>query len=344
MEAKKKDTIGNLKTLWSTNPLFSTLVALIIMIIFQTLALGFDYPSFGKWFDVWLNNWFNILRNNANIGIVALGMTFVIISGGIELAVGSTLVAVSAVLMVIIDNGPNGLLKNMGVTGVPAFVIGIVIALLLSTLLGTGTGLLITKGKIPPFIATLGTMKVLRSVTQHFMQSQSPMVPVGFLNISNFKIFGKYLLPIFYWVILAVLLHYVATKTTFGRRVYAIGSNERAAKLSGINVNKVRVGVYALIGLLVGIASIIQVARIGSMDFANAGSGYEMDAIAAVIVGGTSMAGGKGTIAGTVMGTLIIAVMNNLLNLLGVPPFLREAFKGFIVVIAVLLQKNDSSN
>ena len=341
MDFKNNKTVNKFIEQWKGNQVFSTMIALLIMVVIQTVVLGFDYPSFGAWLEAWTNNWFNILRNNANIGIIALGMTFVIISGGIELAVGSTLVAVSAILMVIIDSGPSGILKNIGIVGLPAYVIGIIVALLVATLLGTGTGLLITKGKIPPFIATLGTMKILRSVTQHFMQSVSPMVPVGFLNVSNFKIFGKYLLPIFYWIILAVALHYVATKTTFGRRVYAIGSNERAAKLSGIDVKKVRTQVYALIGLLVGFAAIIQVARIGAMDFANAGSGSEMDAIAAVIVGGTSMSGGRGTIKGTVLGTLIIAVMNNLLNLLGVPPFLREAFKGFIVVAAVLLQKKE---
>lgn len=341
MDFKNNKTVNKFIEQWKGNQVFSTMIALLIMVVIQTVVLGFDYPSFGAWLEAWTNNWFNILRNNANIGIIALGMTFVIISGGIELAVGSTLVAVSAILMVIIDSGPAGILKNIGIVGLPAYVIGIIVALLVATLLGTGTGLLITKGKIPPFIATLGTMKILRSVTQHFMQSVSPMVPVGFLNVSNFKIFGKYLLPIFYWIILAVALHYVATKTTFGRRVYAIGSNERAAKLSGIDVKKVRTQVYALIGLLVGFAAIIQVARIGAMDFANAGSGSEMDAIAAVIVGGTSMSGGRGTIKGTVLGTLIIAVMNNLLNLLGVPPFLREAFKGFIVVAAVLLQKKE---
>lgn len=343
MEKKEQNLVSKFVQLWKGNPLFSTFIALLVMIIFQTIALGFDYPSFGAWFGAWLNNWFNILRNNANIGIIALGMTFVIISGGIELSVGSTLVAVSAILMIVIDSGPTGFLKNLGFTGVPVYIIGILIALLVAGVFGTLTGLLITKGKIPPFIATLGTMKVLRSVTQHFMQSKTPMVPAGFLNIANYKIFGVYLLPIIYWVVFALLLHFIATKTKFGRHVYAIGSNERAAKLSGINVNSVRTKVYTLIGLLVGVAAIIQVARIGSMDFANAGSGYEMDAIAAVIVGGTSMSGGKGTIAGTVMGTLIIAVMNNLLNLLGVPPFLREAFKGFIVVVAVLLQKKENT-
>ena len=111
-----------------------------------------------------------------------------------------------------------------------------------------------------------------------------------------------------------------------------------------MNVERVKTWIYVLMGALVSVTAVIQIARIGSMDYANAGSGYEMDAIAAVVVGGTSMAGGKGSIVGTVLGMLIIAVMNNLLNLMGVPPFLREAFKGFIVIVAVLLQKKESAN
>lgn len=150
-------------------------------------------------------------------------------------------------------------------------------------------------------------------------------------------------MPIIYWLILAWILNLVAKHTAFGRHVYAVGSNERAAKLSGINVQRVKRLVYMLIGVLVAVSSILQVSRIGAMDYANAGSGYEMDAIAAVIVGGTSMSGGRGTIGGTVLGVLIIAVMNNLLNLLGVPPFLREAFKGIIVICAVLLQKKEKN-
>ena len=136
----------------------------------------------------------------------------------------------------------------------------------------------------------------------------------------------------------------VSKHTPFGRQIYAIGSNERTARLSGVNVEKVKTWIYVLMGALVSVTAVIQIARIGSMDYANAGSGYEMDAIAAVVVGGTSMAGGKGSIIGTVLGMLIIAVMNNLLNLMGVPPFLREAFKGFIVIAAVLLQKKEVAN
>ncbi|NLG71042.1 MAG: ABC transporter permease [Chloroflexi bacterium] len=341
---KRQSFLTWFRTMWGSRPLFSTFIALLVMIVLQTLALGFNYPSFGAWLGAWLQNWINILRNNAGIGIISLGMTFVIISGGIELAVGSTLVAVGAVIMMLIDTGPMGILQNMGITGVPAYAIAILLALVLGTLLGEFTGLLITRGNLPPFIATLGTMKIFRSVTQHFMQGYSPVVPRGFLSIASFNIAGQLLMPIIYWIILAVVLHIVFTRTTFGRQVIAVGSNERATRLSGVNVNTIKRRVYALTGLLVSIAAVVQVARIGAMDYANAGSGYEMDAISAVIVGGTSMAGGRGTIMGTVLGTLIIAVMNNLLNLMGVPPFLREAFKGVIVIGAVLLQRKEKTS
>lgn len=323
--------------------LFSTGVALAVMIVLQTAALGFEFESFGEWFRVWGNNWLNILRNNAGVGIIALGMAFVIISGGIDLAVGSTTVAVGAVLMVLIDSRPDALLASLGLSGAPLYIIAMIAAVLVGCAFGQLTGVFITKGKLPPFIATLGMMKILRSVTQHFMQTNTPKVPKEFLQIASFKVGGLLIMPIIYWVTIAVILYIVSKKTAFGRYVYAVGSNERAAKLSGINVGKVKRKVYALMGMLVGFTAILQVSRIGSMDYANAGSGYEMDAIAAVIVGGISMSGGKGSVAGAVLGMLIIAVMNNLLNLLGVPPFLREACKGVIVVGAVLLQKKEKN-
>lgn len=340
---KSQNVFSWFGSMWSTRPLFSTGAALVVMIILQTLALGFEFDSFGSWFATWWQNWINILRNNSGIGIIALGMTFVIISGGIDLAVGSTLVAVGAVLMVLIDTGPMGILLRLGITGTPAILISIVVAVILGTLLGQLTGLLITRGKLPPFIATLGTMKIFRSVTQHFMTGYTPAVPKGFLNIASLNVGGQLLMPIIYWIVTAGILYVIFTRTTFGRQAIAIGSNERATRLSGVNVAKIKTRIYALMGLLVSLSAILQVARIGSMDYANAGSGYEMDAISAVIVGGTSMSGGKGSILGTVLGTLIIAVMNNLLNLLGVPPFLREAFKGVIVIGAVLLQKKENN-
>ena len=329
---------------WQDNPLYSTGAVLIVMIIVQTAALGFQFPSFGAWFSSWGKNWINILRNNAPVGIVALGMAFVIISGGIDLAVGSTLVAVGAVMMVLINGNPAGILTAAGITGVPAFILGILAALLMGSLIGLINGFLIARSKLPAFIATLGMMKICRSVTQQFMQTVGVKVPREFTAIANTKIGGEIILPIFYWLIIAAVLIVVARRTPFGRHVYAIGSNERAARLSGINVERVKTLVYVLSGLLVGVAAIVNIARIGSMDYANAGSGYEMDAIAAVVVGGTSMSGGKGSIVGTVLGMLIIAVMNNLLNLIGVPPFLREAFKGLIVIVAVLMQKKEKTS
>ena len=343
-ELEKKSSGGGLVAAWKQNPLVSTGLVLILMIVVQTAIMIYNFGegSVGELMLSLLTNWLNILRNNAPVGIIALGMTFVIISGGIDLSVGSTLVAVGAMVMMVVDGSATGLLAGMGITGVPAYIIAIAVGLVFGALLGWLNGVLIAHGKLPPFIATLGTMQIFRSVTQHLTQHANPSVPKGFLQIANLKIGSFYIMPILYWLAIAAVLYVVSKRTTFGRHVFAVGSNIRTARLSGINVNKVKRRIYMLTGMLVAIAAIIQVSRIGSMDYANAGSGYEMDAIAAVIVGGTSMSGGRGSIVGTVLGMLIIGVMNNLLTLFGVPPFLREACKGVIVIVAVLLQKKEA--
>ena len=339
-ELEKKSSGGGLVAAWKQNPLVSTGLVLILMIVVQTAIMIYNFGegSVGELMLSLLTNWLNILRNNAPVGIIALGMTFVIISGGIDLSVGSTLVAVGAMVMMVVDGSATG----MGITGVPAYIIAIAVGLVFGALLGWLNGVLIAHGKLPPFIATLGTMQIFCSVTQHLTQHANPSVPKGFLQIANLKIGSFYIMPILYWLAIAAVLYVVSKRTTFGRHVFAVGSNIRTARLSGINVNKVKRRIYMLTGMLVAIAAIIQVSRIGSMDYASAGSGYEMDAIAAVIVGGTSMSGGKGSIVGTVLGMLIIGVMNNLLTLFGVPPFLREACKGVIVIVAVLLQKKEA--
>ena len=343
-ELEKKSSGGGLVAAWKQNPLVSTGLVLILMIVVQTAIMIYNFGegSVGELMLSLLTTWLNILRNNAPVGIIALGMTFVIISGGIDLSVGSTLVAVGAMVMMVVDGSATGLLAGMGITGVPAYIIAIAVGLVFGALLGWLNGVLIAHGKLPPFIATLGTMQIFRSVTQHLTQHANPSVPKGFLQIANLKIGSFYIMPILYWLAIAAVLYVVSKRTTFGRHVFAVGSNIRTARLSGINVNKVKRRIYMLTGMLVAIAAIIQVSRIGSMDYASAGSGYEMDAIAAVIVGGTSMSGGKGSIVGTVLGMLIIGVMNNLLTLFGVPPFLREACKGVIVIVAVLLQKKEA--
>jgi len=328
---------------WVKNPVFSVGMALVVMLVLQTYALGFDQGSVGAWGKFWFDNTFNVLRANTSVGIIALGMTLVIIIGGIDLAVGSTLAGVGTVLMVMIDTGEHGVLVNLGITGVPAYIIGVLVALLAGVGIGALIGLLVTKGRVPPFIVTLGVMNVVRSVAQYFTKSYNPTLPKAFEGIANTVIMGQRPMTIIYWLVLAVAFYLMMKHTAFGRYVYAVGSNERTSRLSGINVDKVKMKVYMLSGLVVAIASVAQLSRLGGMDVASAGSGYELDAIAAVVVGGTAMSGGRGSIVGTVLGVLIIGIMNNLLILLGVDSFLTDAFKGAIVVAAVLMQRKDKA-
>ena len=334
--------IGKFKEAWSRNSMVSTLFALLVMVLIQAVVQGINAGSFTGMFGKMWMAWLNILRNNTYAGVIALGMCFAIISGGIDLSVGSTLCAIGAALLYMLDEA-NGPLAAMGITGVPAYIIAILAAMVMGAVMGSMNGALIAYGKLPPFIATLGTMKMFRSLTQQLTQQFNPSVPAGFKAIASTRIGNQIVLPILYWIVVVIVMHYIFKKTAFGRQTIAIGSNERAAKLSGINVAKVKMKIYALGGVMCAIGSIIYIARIGSMDFANAGSGYEMDAIAAVVVGGTSMAGGKGSLVGAFVGMLIIGVMNNILNTVGVPTFLCEAVKGLIIIFAVLLQKKDNA-
>lgn len=329
---------------WKRTPLFSTLIAALVMIIIQTYSLGFDFDSYGAWGNFWLVNFLNVLRANASVGMIALGMTFVIITGGIDLAVGSTLAGVSTVVMVLLDTSAGrGMLVNAGITGVPNYIISIAAGLLTGVAIGALIGLGVTKGRVPPFIITLGVMNIVRSVAQYFTKSYKTEVPKEFQVLANKEIIGgQMLLPIIYWVVLAIIMYIISKHTAFGRHIYAVGSNERTSRLSGINVDKVKMKVYILMGLIVSIASITQVARLRGIDVASAGSGYEMNAIAAVVVGGTSMAGGRGSILGTVLGVLIIGIMNNLLVLLHIDAFLSDAFTGAIIIFAVLMQRKES--
>lgn len=334
--------LDQIKQIWSRNSLYSTLFALVVMVLLQAVVQGFNNGSFFGMFGGLGRAWMNILRNNVYAGIIALGMCFIIISGGIDLSVGSMLCTLGAMLMYLLDEKA-GPLAMMGIVGAPAYMISILVILVMGCLLGALNGSLIAYGKLPPFIATLGTMKIFRSVTQQMTKTFNPEVPAAFKQIAGLKIGGQVVLPIIYWVIIVAVMYIIFKKTAFGRQTIAIGSNEKAAKLSGINVAGVKLKIYALGGIMTAIGAIIYISRIGSMDFANAGNGYEMDAIAAVVVGGTSMAGGKGSLIGAFIGMLIMGVMNNILNTIGVPTFLCDAVKGLIIIFAVLLQKKDSN-
>ena len=334
---------GKFVALWKNHPLFSTLMALIIMMVIQIYALGFKYASYSDWGGNWLVNALNVLRSNSSVGMIALGMTFVIITGGIDLAVGSNLAGVATVVMVCLDISKSGFLTGAGITGTPNYLIAIGAGLICGALLGFITGLGITKGRIPPFIFTLGIMNIVRSAAQYFTKGYKPEVPKEFQLLANKDIIGgQMLLPIIYWLILAAIMYVISEHTAFGRHIYAVGSNERASRLSGINVDRTKLMVYVLMGVIVAVAAITSVARLRGVDVASAGSGYEMNAIAAVVVGGTSMAGGRGKILGTVFGVLIIGIMNNLLVLVGIDAFLTDAFTGAIIIFAVLIQKKET--
>lgn len=343
MEKKLKKENGVLswiKDKWSTNPTVSTLFALLVMILIQAVVMGNIAGSFsGMWGKLGIA-WLNILRNNTYAGIIAFGMCLAIISGGIDLSVGSILCALGEILLWLIDPS-HGLLMSMGITGAPAYAIAIIILIVVGYVLGSVNGLLISRGNLPPFIATLGTMKIYRSVTQQMTKTFSAEVPAGFKAIASAKIAGQVIMPIIYWIVVVIVMHIIFKKTAFGRHVIAIGSNERAAKLSGINVAKEKRRIYSITGIMCAIATIIYIARIGSMDPANAGNGYEMDAIAAVVVGGTAMSGGRGSIIGAFIGMLIMGCMNNILNSVGIPTFLTDAVKGAIIIFAVMLQKKE---
>lgn len=298
----------------------SALVALVALFIITACLKG----------QVFLNprNILNIFMNNSIIGIIALGMTLIIITGGIDLAVGSQLAAAGLIVITVLNS-----------TG--SIALSLLSAIIFGIVSGGFTGIMIAKLKIPPFIVTLGTLSIYRSVSQHFFNGGGIMAKNNqdaFIAIANTKIGGMISVIIIYWIVLAIIISVFSKKTAIGRHIYAVGSNEKATKLSGINVDRVKITAYIISGILVALAAIIEAARLGSMNSASSGLSYEMDAIAAVVIGGTSMSGGKGTIIGTVFGTLTLGVINNMMNLLGVPTFLVSAIKGVIIIVAVLLQ------
>ena len=310
---------NNLKDFASQNSAFIAFVGLFLLAI---ITCGSTFLNLG--------NLMNILRNNSIIGIVSLGMTLVIINGSIDLSVGSQLALTGLIAISIINSTQN-------------IFLGIIISLLFAIAFGGITGWLVAKFDVPAFIVTLGTMTIYRSLSQYFFNGGGLLVSgesaKPFISISNTDLFGVIPLPIIFWLALAFLISYFMSNTPTGRYIYAIGSNEKATRLSGININKVKVYTFIISGMFISIAGIVEASRLGSINSASSGISYEMDAITAVVIGGTSMSGGRGKIIGTVFGTLTLGVINNMMNLFGVPPFLVGAVKGMIIIIAVLFQK-----
>lgn len=295
----------------------SLIALLLLIVVVSTLS-----PNFFT-----LNNIFNILQQTSVNAIMAVGMTLVILTSGIDLSVGSLLALTGAVAASMVGADVNALVAVVG-------------ALALGAAIGGITGIIVAKGKVQAFIATLVMMLLLRGVTRVYTDG-SP-INTGFSdNADLFSWFGigrPFGIPTPIWLMMIVFLSawYLLHHTRLGRYIYALGGNESATRLSGISVDKIKIIVYSLCGLLAALASVIEVARLSSAQ-PMAGNGYELDAIAAVVLGGTSLAGGKGRIIGTLIGALILGFLNNALNLLGISSNYQMIVKAVVILLAVLV-------
>lgn len=312
LKTSSKELLGKL------GPLLGLLLIVIVITILN--------PSF-----MTTDNILNIFRQVSISALIAFGMTFVILTGGIDLSVGSTLALTGAVSATMLASGTDPILA-------------ILAALTLGAILGAVNGVIIAKGKVAPFIATLATMTIYRGLTLVYTDGR-PVSNLG--DEITFQMLGKgYFfgipVPVCIMIISFVVLYIIIHKTTFGRRVYAVGGNEGAAKLSGINVDRVKIAVYSITGMLAALSALILTSRLNSAQ-PTAGTSYELDAIAAVVLGGTSLTGGRGWIFGTLVGALIIGVLNNGLNLIGVSSFFQQVVKGVVILIAVLIDRKKTA-
>lgn len=306
-----------LKKIWSNKPLIGLIIFAVIVSVLNPRFLTHA-------------NILNVLRQTSINSIIAIGMTLVILTGGIDLSVGSILAFCGAVMASLLNAGHNPILA-------------LIVTLALGLVFGFFNGFLVSKMKLQAFIVTLVTMTFLRGATLVFTEGKPITVDDGGLLFEN--IGGGYLfdipIPIYIMIALFVAGHYLLMHTKFGRYTYAIGGNEEATKLSGINVDKVKMWVYGLCGMLSALAGVILTSRLYSAQ-PTAGSGYELDAIAAVVLGGTFLAGGVGRVTGTALGALIIGVLGNALNLLNVSSYYQMMIKAIVILIAVLIDRKSN--
>lgn len=271
------------------------------------------------------SNLFNILRQISMFGILSVGMTFVIVSGGIDLSVGSII----ALVCVITAN----MVNDHGI--IPA----ILVALLVGALVGLINGVGIAYGKLQPFIMTLGTMYMASGAASIYTNGTPISIKGNFSKIGNSMLFNTNPLPAIYFIVILIAAYLVMRNTRFGRHVYSIGSNKEATRLAGVDVKKVTLSVYILSGVLAAVTGIIFAAQMASGSPV-AGEGYEMNAITAAVVGGTSMSGGKGNLLGTFLGAVIMGILSNIMNLCGVSSYWQTVLTGLILVVAILVRKD----
>lgn len=299
------------------------LILLAMFIAFSLLSDGFFTTR----------NIFNIVRQISFMGLIAIGVTMVIITGGIDLGSGSVL-ALCAVLATSLAQIPESATLKYPGLNLP-IIVPVVVALAVGAFTGVINGSLIAKFGIPAFIATLGMMTVARGFALIYSNKPLSQLTPEYNFIGQGAIMGVPF-PVIILVVVAILAHILLNNTPFGRYIYALGGNEQAARISGINIDRVKIGVYTLAGLLSGLAGLVVSSRVGSGQ-PGQGVGIELDAIAAAVIGGTSLSGGIGTIWGTMVGALIIGVLDNGLILLNVDQYWITIVKGTIIVVAVII-------
>jgi len=312
----------------------STGVGFILLFILGLFVSAFAQGFRGVPIFITPGNLLMVLRQVSYTGIIALGMTFIIISGGIDLSIGSMMAFVGGIAVF--------LLKRFPVNSLFGVFIALLCALVLGIACGFVNGFMVTKGRIAPFIATLGTMAIFRSLILYF--SKAANIESGnteFIKFGPAHILGISL-PVWVFFILAAITHLLLNNTRFGRYVCAVGANEQVARYSAINVQLIKLIPYAITGFAVAVSSMLWASRINGIQPSQVGQGYELEAIAAVVIGGTSMNGGKGTIIGTVLGAIMLGMINNMLVLGGVSSFLQQAARGLVIIVAVLLQYNSN--
>ena len=303
---------------------------IVLILLGMLIAMTFLSPAF-----LTARNLLNIVRQISVMGLIAIGVTMVIITGGIDLSSGSVLALAAVVATSLAQRLDWAEIKFPGLD-VPV-IVPIVAALAVGAVCGLVNGSLIARFKIPPFIATLGMMTVARGFALIYSERPVSGLKDSYTYIGQGEPFGIPV-PIIILALVALAAHILLNNTRFGRHIYALGGNEQAARISGINISRVKIGVYTIAGLLAGLSGLVLSSRIGSGQ-PGLGLGYELDAIASAVIGGTSLSGGIGTIWGTIVGALIIGVLNNGLDLLNVSAYWQTIVKGSIIVIAVIIDE-----
>ncbi len=294
-------------------------IGILIALIILFVAMSFASPHFFKFVNI-----INVLRQISQIGIIAVGMAYVMITGGIDLSVGST-VALSGVVMAY--------LTQQGMSPILAMLI----AILAGCVVGSISGTLIVMTGVNPFITTMAMLNIIKGVA-YLITGGMPIPFNNELSVIGGGTFLEVPIPIYIMIVALIIGHVILTKTVFGKNIFAVGGNEKYAKLSGINVQRTKISVYAITGMLAAIAGIISTCNLKIADTA-AGSGMEMDVIAAVVIGGVSMSGGKGSIRGVLLGAAIMGIIRNGFVLLRLSSYLQMISIGVVIILAVAMDQ-----